>query len=215
MMSIASAIDTTTPGHSALDTAERELIRLWDEAKMDSLMVMFRPYATVNPEHPITKFLNATLEQDGQIAANGFIDLVDAGYPVITPRAMLRLSQYYRSVGDSLKASKVARRLKSEYPEFCKRDYQIQRSRNAEYLYTLQLGAFRNLENAQKLNDKISGCGMSSHIMRKSVNGHMLYLVWAGEYATQTAADHTGQRLANNYRLEYIIIPRSLHENND
>ncbi len=215
VISTTLAVDTTKPEYSALDTAERELIRLWDEAKLDSLLVMFRPYAAVNPEHPITKFLDATLEQDGHIAAQGYKDLIDAGYPIITPRAMLRLSQYYQAIGDSSEASRLAQRLESEYTDFRKPVYQAQLSRNIEYPYTLQLGAFQHLENAQKLTEKIADCGISGQIHRKFINGRTLHLVWAGEYSTQKAADQAGQRLAINYQLDYIVITRSLNGNNN
>ncbi len=215
IISTTSAVDTTKPGYSALDTAERTLIRLWDEAKLDSLLVMFRPYAAVNPEHPITKFLNAALEQDGHIAAEGYKDLIDAGYPIITPRVMLRLSQYYQVMGDSSEVSRLIQRLASEYPDFQKPVYQAQLFRNIEYPYTLQLGAFQHLENAQKLTKKIADCGMSSQIHRMLVNRRTLHVVWVGEYATKKAADQAGQRLAFNHQLDYIVITRSLDGNNN
>lgn len=215
IISTTSAVDTTKPGYSALDTAERELIRLWDEAKLDSLLVVYRPYTAVNPEHPITKFLNAALEQDGHIAAQGYKDLIDAGYPIITPRAMLRLSQYYLAIGDSSEASQLAQRLKSEYPDFRKPGYQSQLSWNIEYPYTLQLGAFQHLENAQKLMEKIADYGISGQIHSKFTNGHTLYVVCSGEYATQKAADQAGQRLAINHQLDYIVTTRSLNGNDN
>ena len=190
--------------------SENELIRLWDEAKTDSLLLVYRPFAASNPAHPVTKFLEAALERDGQKAAQEYEAIIEqSDHAKVIPRAMLRLAQYYHAVNNQIAATNWERRLEMEYPDYQLPKYQPVSSRETVQPYALQLGAYQYIENAQDMVEKASKYGLSSQIVRKHIRGRLLYLVWAGQFATKNAAEETGQQLKSEHLMDYHVIARS------
>lgn len=190
--------------------SEQELIRLWDEAKTDSLLLVYRPFAASNPKHPVTKFLEAALESDGQKAAQQFEAIVEqCNHQKIVPRAMMRLAQYYHAVNNEIAATNWKRRLEMEYPNYQRPKYQPVLTHETVQPYALQLGAYQYIENAQDMVEKASKYGLSSQIVRKHIRGRLLYLVWAGQFNNKNAAEETGQRLKREHQMDYHVIARN------
>jgi cell division septation protein DedD len=190
--------------------SECQLIRLWDEAKMDSLLLVFRPFAAENPRHPVTSFLNAAMEKDGDKASHGYLAVVESGdNSMAVPRAMWRLSQYYRATGESAAAADWTQRLEKEFPQFKPPERPASLSQSVDFPYALQLGAFRHLSNAQKFAAEVEGYGLSVQIHQKYTSPHTLYLVWAGQFATKDQAHQAGLRLKRDYGLDYTIITQN------
>jgi hypothetical protein len=193
--------------------SEDQLMRLWDNAKTDSLLLVFRPFVASHPSDAVTLFIQAALEKDGRKAAGGYHDVVaEGGDSPAVPRAMLRLEQYYHSTGDLQEAYQWEQRLKMDYPYFQPPQYQPEMERESDYPFTLQLGAFGVLENAQKFSQQVEEYGLSSQIRQKIVNGRELYLVWAGQFGSETEAEKVGQRLHREKKLNYRIIAISREE---
>jgi hypothetical protein len=193
--------------HPEPTISENELIRWWDEAKLDSLLLLYRPFAAANPENPVTIFLKAALESDGNIAAQGYLALVQQGGNAdVIPRAMKRLSNYYQTTGNLTEAIRWERRLEVEYPDFLTPPTKVSVSDISADYYTLQLGAFQNLENAHKLLEKAQITGLQSRINEQRQRGKTIYLVWAGKFTTSKEADETGKHLVLDHHLEYKVI---------
>ena len=193
--------------------SENELIRLWDDAKMDSLLLIFTPFAASHPSNQVTLFIKAAMERDAHKAARGYQDMIaNGGDSPAVPRAMLRLTQYYRSMGDQQEAHDWEQRLMAEYPSFRLPQYQPELERKFDYPFTLQLGAFGVLENAQKFSRQVEEYGLSSQIHRKIVNGRELYLVWAGQFSSENEAKQMGQKLHRENKYNYRIIAISHQE---
>ena len=187
--------------------SEAELIHLWDEAKIDSLLLVFSPFAASHPNHSVTLFIQAALERDGHKAARLYQKVIDrGGNDAVIPRAMVRLGQYYRTMGDHQEAYRWERRLEMEYPDFRSPQYQPRMTKQIDYPYTLQLGAFEHLENAQKLSKRAEEDGLISQIHQKVINGRTLYLVWAGQFSTESEAEQMGQRLHRERQFGYRVI---------
>ena len=197
-----------------------ELIHLWDEAKLDSLLLLYRPFAVSNPEHPVTQFLKAALEKDGNIAVQGYLAVVQQnGNSEVIPRAMKRLSNYYQTVGNLSEAIRWERRLEVEYPDFLtpptastasiptipEFDNEFASNEGTDY-YTLQLGAFQNLENAQRLLEKAQTAGLLGQIQEQHFRGQALFLVWVGKFTTSKEADDKGKQLVSEQQMEYKVV---------
>jgi len=190
------------------------IIRCWDEAKMDSVRLMYGPFAASHPNSPVTLFFQAALGKDGHIAARDYQALIEIGSDSsVVPRAMHRLTQYYRSLGDYQEASKWERRLQTNYPSFRAPQFQPEGFSRFDYPYVLQLGAFEHLKNAQKLSQKAESFGLACEIQRRTVNGRTLYLVWAGQFATEDDAEQAGEQLSRTKRMTYRVIARSIPDN--
>ena len=61
--------------------------------------------------------------------------------------------------------------------------------------YSVQIGAFTVLENAQRLAEQMRGLEGYSVIHRGTVNGQLFYRVRAGKFESLEAAERAGQRL--------------------
>jgi hypothetical protein len=199
-----------------------ELIRLWDEAKLDSLLLLYRPFAATYPEHPATLFIKSALEKDGNMAVQGYLAVIrQGGDAEVIPRAIKRLSNYYQTVGNLNEAIYWERRLETEYPEFLTpQTPSAMTEPNSTELepddgvtpnertdcYMLQLGAFQNQENAQKLLEKVQGIGLPGQIHERPHHGKILYLVWAGRFESSEEASETGKHLQLEYQMEYKVI---------
>ncbi len=57
-----------------------------------------------------------------------------------------------------------------------------------ECKYVIQVGAFKNKENAERLIDILEGKGFKAMINKKIINGEIFYRVWLGEFSTETQA---------------------------
>ena len=99
-----------------------------------------------------------------------------------------------------------------EYPDFQPQRYQPELEREFDYPFTLQLGAFGVLENAQKFSRQVEEYGISSQIHQKIVNGRELYLIWAGQFASENEAEQMGQRLHREKQWSYRVIAISQQE---
>jgi len=192
---------------------EDRLVRFWDEAKTDSLRLTYSSFAADRPDNPVALFVQAALEKDGHLAARDYQKVVDiGGNSSVVPRAMHRLTQYFRSIGNLTEASTWEERLRTEHPDFqaplC-RPVNFQR---IDCPYTLQLGAFEHLRNAQKLSQKAESSGLACEIQQRIVDGRTLYFVCAGQFATEDDAQSAGEKLLRPQRMTYRVVARRLQD---
>ena len=74
--------------------------------------------------------------------------------------------------------------------------------------YTLQVGAFSTVTNAEKQKSFFEDLGYTVEITNKVRNGRSLYLVWAGNYKTAEEAKRAGREVKAKYKIDSIAIER-------
>jgi cell division protein FtsN len=74
--------------------------------------------------------------------------------------------------------------------------------------YTLQVGAFSAVANAEKQKNFFEESGFSVEITNKVRNGKSLYLVWVGSFKTADEAKQSARRVKAKYKIDSIVIER-------
>lgn len=72
--------------------------------------------------------------------------------------------------------------------------------------YTIQIGAFRDKNNATGLKEHYSQKGYLVTIDSKNVNGGFLYLVWVGEFETEGQAAAFGEVFKNLHGVSFHVV---------
>jgi len=75
-------------------------------------------------------------------------------------------------------------------------------------LFTLQVGAFANAQNALVLKNRLQSLGYDSYIEKIRVSNRDLLSVKIGKYSTQDEAKEIGERLKAIHHINYIIIKK-------
>lgn len=74
--------------------------------------------------------------------------------------------------------------------------------------YTIQIGAFRDSNNAQIQKDIYSQKGYLVTLDSKLVNGELLYLVWVGEFETEEQAARFGEVFKNLHAISFHVVKK-------
>lgn len=72
--------------------------------------------------------------------------------------------------------------------------------------YTLQVGAFSQINHALKQRSYFEKLGMPVEIREKDRGGRTLYLVWVGRFGSKAAAESFGDRLRNEHGKLYRVV---------
>lgn len=187
-----------------------------------------------NPNDPAVKFLDAVLTEDGNKAVSVYQEIYQ-NHPnfVYADAALFRVFSYYYAVGSYNKAEGLLNKLKADYPKSpyikaAEREIpedgfddappvedlkpaeetkpETPKENSAEYSYTVQAGAFSNIENARKLTDQLSKDGHTAFMGTKSVGGKLFNVVYAGKFATEPEAQRFIALLENNYKIKGRVV---------
>ncbi len=74
--------------------------------------------------------------------------------------------------------------------------------------YTLQVGAFSTVANAEKQKNLFEELGMTVEVTNKVRGGRSLYLVWVGSFRTADEAKEAGKDIKKKHRIDSIIVER-------
>lgn len=191
------------------------------KAELPTLMTNYQ-------NHPGVLFLQAVLTTDGTEAAKIYQSIVD-NFPKSewADDALYKLYQYYYSIGLYKTADQKLDQLKREYPfsayaadekppaekkvspqeqpAVIKKPSTI--GKNAA-LFTVQVGAFSTLQNAEELKTRFEHEGYSSNIFTIVKNGKKLHKVWVGEFQTQDEAKRFGEEMKKKFNLDSMVVSR-------
>jgi tetratricopeptide (TPR) repeat protein len=173
-------------------------------------------------------FLDAVLKTNGQEALEIYETIYEkAPKSFFADAALYRMFSYYYSTGLYKKAESTLNKLKSEYPASpyikaadrtipeeipaeappaAKQEKQTPKESSGEK-FTVQAGAFLNIQNAQSLKTSLEADGFYSEITTKEVGGTMLNVVLAGKFSSEKKADSLIVHLEKKYRLKGRIVP--------
>ena len=74
--------------------------------------------------------------------------------------------------------------------------------------YTLQVGAFSTVKNAERQKDMLEKEGITAVITNKVRGGRSLYLVWAGSFQTADEAKTFGKKVKQQLKLDSIVVEK-------
>lgn len=74
--------------------------------------------------------------------------------------------------------------------------------------YTLQVGAYATLKNAEKQKSFFENIGVNVEITNKVRSGRSLYLVWAGSFTSADEAKAFGRQVKQKYKIESIVVEK-------
>ena len=74
--------------------------------------------------------------------------------------------------------------------------------------YTLQVGAFSTLANAEKQKGFFEDRGYTAEITNKVRSGRSLHLVWVGSFRSPQEALRTGKEVKAKFKMESIVVER-------
>jgi len=184
-----------------------------------------------SPNDPSVIFLDAVITEEGESALKKY-ESVYYNFPgsKYADAALYRIFSYYYALGYYKKAANFKQTLIKEYPdspyikavnrkipdnEFASAKPESGKTSPVKteipkektptekvYHYTVQAGAFLNLENAKKLRERLMDSGYPVELSIKDVGGTALNVVTAGKFADKKSAEDFLIYLDNHYRLK-------------
>ncbi|MEX0602111.1 MAG: SPOR domain-containing protein [Bacteroidota bacterium] len=191
------------------------------KAELPTLMTNFQ-------NHPGVLYLQAVLTTDGTEAAKIYQSIVD-NFPSSewADDALYRLYQYFYSIGLYKTGDQKMQQLKQNYPFSTyaatepvpvpsppppqEQPAQVQSPSTVEKfptMFTVQVGAFSTLQNAEELKAKFEKEDFSSNIFTMVQNGRKLHKVWVGEFQTYDDAKRFTGEIKRLFNLESIVVSR-------
>jgi tetratricopeptide (TPR) repeat protein len=181
-----------------------------------------------NAADPSVIFLDAVLKENGQEAVVIYQDIVD-NHPEskYADAALYRIFSYYYALGLYETAQEKLKQLKSSYPAspyinvadqnlaaLEKSDAketetvveEIKPKVEENYKFTIQAGAFTNLDNANKLIGEFEAAGIFSRLGEKIVGGTTFHVVYAGKFEKYEDAESFLQVVNSRYKINGSIV---------
>ncbi len=183
------------------------------------------------PDDPSVMFLDGVLTENGQEAIIIYQDIVEK-YPngKYADAALYRVYSYYYALGLYDTAEEKLNELTKSYPEspyikIADQNLNSQEKNEVEkkqetppqdgslseedYKYTVQAGAFTNLENAKNLNQEFVSSGIFSRMVDKTVGGTTFHVVYAGKFENYDDAENFLGVLNSKFKINGSIVPVS------
>jgi tetratricopeptide (TPR) repeat protein len=180
-------------------------------------------------DDPSVMFLDAVLKENGQEAVVIYENIVD-NYPKskYADAALYRIFSYYYALGLYDTAREKLKLLKEAYPESpyiniadqnlaaLENSKEEEKSKTEEenksvpeevYKFTIQAGAFTNLENANNLVSEFENAGIYSWLGEKTVGGTAFHVVYAGKFTKYEDAENFLQVVNSRFKLNGSIVP--------
>ena len=191
------------------------------KSELPTLMTNFQ-------NNPGVLYLQAILTTDGTEATKIYQSIVD-NFPKSewADDALYKLYQYYYSIGLYKTGDQKLQQLRREYPfsTYAVKDSAKPVVKQAEVeppakvttpgpvakyptSFTVQVGAFSDLQNAEELRAKFEKENYSSNIFTIVSNGKKLHKVWVGEFQTYDEAKRFTAEIRKKFNLESIVVSR-------
>ena len=169
----------------------RDGVAAWEANRFDEAKSHFRRFLLAHKDHslyPDGLYYYGRLETDGEDAKKIFHYLF-THYPENqwAPHACLMLAKYHYSQGDLEVAAGWLRRLDSHYPESGIADasdrwFERLNCTKEEKKWAIQVGAFRDHDNAKRVAEKLKDLEYPVVLIRREGHEVILWLVRVGYY---------------------------------
>ncbi|MBK8944038.1 MAG: SPOR domain-containing protein [Ignavibacteriae bacterium] len=195
-------------------------LKMIEQGKIDEAKENLEFFKKKNANDPNVIFLQAVLTENGE-ESQKLYELVYSTFPnsKFADAALFRSFSYFYAIGLYKKAETLKALLNKEYPDspylkntdrsFIQDDEMIlvenkpyNKKSASNKKYTIQAGAFGNLQNAQELKNKFIQRGLISNISQKNVNNLQLHVVTVGEFSSQSDAEVLQKRLKTEFSVD-------------
>lgn len=204
-----------------------EFLKAVEDGEVNTAITGLTELKKSNPNDPSVIFLDAVLTEDGESALTKYQAIYEqhpnSNY---ADAALYRVFSYYYSLGVYNRAESLLTKLKTEYPNspyIRAADRTIPDEVNTvtettpqpapqpnvtdeNYNFTIQAGAFLNIENAKNLLNEIKKDGYPAELGTKSVGGSLLNVVTFGHLKTESEAQPLIVYLKNKFDLNGRVI---------
>jgi tetratricopeptide (TPR) repeat protein len=200
-------------------------LKMIEQGKIDEAKQNLEFYQRTNKNDPNVLFLQAVLTENGEDAQKLY-QLIYSTFPnsKFADAALFRNFSYFYAIGLYRKAEKLKRQLEEDYPNspylkntdrtFPQNDEMLLVDKSPINLkspndpkFTIQAGAFGNLQNAQDLKNKFVSAGLKSEISDKTVNNIEFHVVNVGEFMKRIDAEELLKRLKSEFSIDGRIKP--------
>ena len=201
-----------------IEKGQSEAVR----AELSTLMTTYQ-------NNPGVMYLQAVLTTDGAEAAKIYQNIVDN-----FPRnewgddALYKLYQYYYAIGLYKTAEQKLSQLKQEYPFSAyaadsdgaaakkpvpkeEKPLNVKPQTTVQKFatgFTVQVGAFSTMQNAEELKTRFEKEKFSSNIFTMVTKGKKLHKVWVGEFQTYDEAKKISAQIKSKFGLSSIVVSR-------
>ncbi|MFH1093069.1 MAG: SPOR domain-containing protein [Candidatus Omnitrophota bacterium] len=117
-----------------------------------------------------------------------------------------KLGKSYQNESEWAKTKYYFDLLKTKYPDSFELELVKKNSVGGNF-FTIQVGCFSNLKNAEKLQSDLKAKGYDVYVTPFNNNGQQLYRVRVGEFMSRLAAEHTEAVLQSQEQLPTHIFP--------
>lgn len=206
-----------------------ENLKLIESGKIDEVKYRLNKLQKINPEKEEVQLLDAILTEDGENASAKFSDFIKK-FPNsnLTQIAFFRLYSYHYSIGQYKKANEYYSLLKKNYPDSkylsgieyinLKDTYISEEKTNMEksnsevstsqkvFIFSIQVGAFTDIHNAQKLAKKIKAKKYFVRVVPKILGKKKFNLVLLGKYDSLEKAEQILPKINKEFSVQGKII---------
>ncbi len=188
------------------------------------------------PDNPSVIFLDALLTKDGDIALNRYETIArNYPTSQYADAALYCVFSYHYAMGNYKKAESYLTELKANYPdskyiknadrnldldsdpktiktekkeitEIKETPKKVVEQLKTDYKFSIQAGAFLNLDKAKELEAKLSKAGYKTEIKEKNVGGTNFNLLLVGKYVTREEAVAALDELDKSYSIKGRVI---------
>jgi tetratricopeptide (TPR) repeat protein len=205
----------------------QQRLEMIERGQVDAVRAELSSLITNYQNHPGVLYLQGVLTTDGSQATRIYQSIVD-NFPKSewADDALYKLYQYYYSIGLYKTAEQKLEQLRQDYPFSA---YAVDTTpktpkRTAPEApatltqpgtvskfatsFTVQVGAFSTLQNAEELRSKFEREGYLSNIFTIVTDGKKLHKVWVGEFQTYDEAKRFTTQIKKQFNLESIVVSR-------
>lgn len=197
-------------------------LRQIESGNINGAEVSLKELKKSNPGDPSVIFLDAVLTINGEEALKKYSSVYEK-FPKskYADASLYRIFSYYYSLGYYKKAESYLSKLKSDYPaspylksadrnipdsEEVIEITKTEESLPVKYNYTIQAGAFLNVDNAKRLEEQIKSDGYPAEITTKEIGGSILNVVTVGKFIKDEDAASVLEYLSKKYNLAGRVI---------
>ena len=202
-----------------------------ENGNIKSAETFLRDLKVKNANDPSVIFLDAVLTKDGEEALKKYSTVLEK-YPnsKYADAVLYRIFSYYYSLGYYKKAETYLDRLKKDFPESpyikttvrkipdieeqpsqpivtTSKPVQPVKTEIKTYNYTIQAGAFLNVDNAKKLCDQLNKENYFTEITTKDIGGSILNVVNVGRFTTEEESKSVLNLLEKKFNLKGRTVP--------
>ena len=220
--------------YSALVAQEVDIVpalQQIENGNIKSAETILHELKTQNANDPSVIFLDAVLTKDGEEALKKYSTVLEK-YPdsKYADAVIYRIFSYYYSLGYYKKAETYLDRLKKDFPESpyiktadrkipdieeqppqpvvtTSKHVQPEKTEIKTYNFTIQAGAFLNVDNAKKLCDQLNKENYFTEITTKEIGGSILNVVNVGRFATEEESKSVLNLLEKRFNLKGRTVP--------